>query len=374
MHGFLVLACLGAGAECGGVKSVRADELQLRIAHVEPNQVFHFILNFEDPPTRALCAVESCLRALAGDGRSLPVQSSVMVLVWNAGLSVLRHCELLEELARFSTNVTSRVIEFLVVDFVFADLVVSTPLEPLYAGGRNLGKFDRFNRVNALRLVICAKFSGCYADTDVLFVADPSHLGDFVSLQTRVWEPWVPLINSAPFAFRKRYHPFLLRMMENFVGHYDGDTWGEQGPHLWSRVFSQHCGLEAASPSAWCRHISFLPASRVSAISWNVSWKFLLPKLQFTRRMWKSVMQRDPLFVHFWDHFLAAKESTLIAGTTYKHTLLGRLRRTFCPAVHRRMVQEIRMAAKLNATPLPHGRPAPVHSRSSPEGPHLRIS
>lgn len=319
----------------------------------EPQTLVHFIFNYPaGVPTRCMCGVENMVRALAAvDSRAAPAS----VLVWAVSSSRVMgdHAGLLENVRALARRARPwRQIGVHVVDIHAKALWAHTPLERFYAEPRDLGTFDKWNRVNALRLAIVHRYGGMYLDADIFIRQDVSRLADFFALQS-IHSQKSLNVNSAPFQLRRPGHPFTTAAMLDFVANYNGSRWGQQGPMLWTRVIKAHCPqlsppkgrnaiLAARTHRGWCDSVTFLPAAAVGIVSWRAIRSLVTPGHLAHKALGKVLNRSKPVFVHFWDHLLRQDEERMLSGGAaglqrYRRTALGQLRAIHCPATMREL-------------------------------------
>ena len=90
------------------------------------------------------------------------------------------------------------------------------------------------NLGNGLRLVLMSLRGGRYFDLDVVHVRSTNCLVNVTARQSSL------NINNAAMAFSAR-HPFVQAVAQDFVRHFDGMSWGNNGPSRVTRTYTQAC-------------------------------------------------------------------------------------------------------------------------------------
>ncbi|XP_006883418.1 PREDICTED: alpha-1,4-N-acetylglucosaminyltransferase [Elephantulus edwardii] len=174
---------------------------------------------------------------------------------------------------------------------------------------------------DACRLALIWKYGGIYMDTDVISIK-PIPEENFLAAQGSQES------SNGVFGFIP-HHPFLWACMENFVEHYNSDIWGNQGPHLMTRMLKLWCRLrdfhEVSDLS--CLNISFLHPQRFYPISYP-QW-----------RRYYDVWDREPSFnhsyaLHLWN-YMNQEKRPVVRGS---NTLVENLFRKYCPKTYRDLI------------------------------------
>lgn len=184
-----------------------------------------------------------------------------------------------------------------------------TPAEP-WLEGLKAGEFDpgmipiTQNLSNLLRLVLLHKYGGIYLDVDVLVLKDLSGLNNCVGIQTvneraRIWTS----LNNAVMIFDQK-HPLLLKLIQEFTAHFDGNAWGHNGPYLVSRVVMKVAFNDAAydfnimSPTAfypvdWFRIPKYFRRPKnANETQWTYDEDYQLKQRSYAVHLWNHVSSR----------------------------------------------------------------------------------
>nr|XP_004664414.2 alpha-1,4-N-acetylglucosaminyltransferase [Jaculus jaculus] len=175
---------------------------------------------------------------------------------------------------------------------------------------------------DACRLAIIWKFGGIYLDTDVISIR-PIPQENFLAAQASRHS------SNGVFGFLP-HHPFLWGCMENFVEHYNSHIWGNQGPHLMTRMLRVWCRLGDFQDlgDLKCLNMSFLHPKRFYPIPYP-EW-----------RRYYEVWDTEPSFndsyaLHLWNYMNQGKR-TVVRGS---NTLVENLYRKHCPRTYRNLIQ-----------------------------------
>lgn len=175
---------------------------------------------------------------------------------------------------------------------------------------------------DAARLAVIWKYGGIYLDTDVISIR-PVPEDNFLAAQASHFS------SNGVFGFLPR-HPFLWGCMENFVEHYDSDTWGHQGPDLLSRMLRVWCRLGDFQEVSdlHCADLSFLHPRRFYPIPY--------PQWRRYYEVWDSDHSfNDSYALHLWN-YMNQEGKTVERGS---NTLVEKLYRKHCPLTYRHLIQ-----------------------------------
>jgi len=179
------------------------------------------------------------------------------------------------------------------------------------------------NLSNLLRLVLLYKYGGIYLDVDVLVLKDVSGLKNCVGIQTvdeqaRTWTS----LNNAVMIFDQK-HPLLLKLIQEFTTHFDGNIWGHNGPDMVSRVVMNLAFNDPAyefnimSPTAfypvdWLRIPKYFRRPKnANETQWTYDEDFTLKQRSYAIHLWNHVSSR-----------LRIEEHSLIARIISDHCIL----------------------------------------------------
>ncbi|KAK4771306.1 hypothetical protein SAY87_031838 [Trapa incisa] len=137
-------------------------------------------------------------------------------------------------------------------------LMKNTPteswFEQLRSGRRDPGGYIVQNLANLIRFAMLYKYGGVYLDTDFIVLKDFSGLRNVVDSQTQEVDTknW---LNGAAIAFDVG-HLLLKAFLEEFANTYNGNRWGNNGPHLMTRVIQRtestpECNYKVLQPEAF---------------------------------------------------------------------------------------------------------------------------
>lgn len=137
-------------------------------------------------------------------------------------------------------------------------LVKNTPTESWFeqvrSGRRDPGGYIIQNLENLIRLAVLYKYGGVYLDTDFIVLKDFSGLRNSIGSQTLEVDTkdW---LNGAAMVFDIN-HPLVDMFLEEFAKSYNGNRWGNNGPHLVTRVIQRTestpgCNFTVLPPEAF---------------------------------------------------------------------------------------------------------------------------
>lgn len=210
------------------------------------------------------------------------------------------------------------------LSLLFSDNPAGPWLEGLKAGEFDPGKIPiTQNLSNLLRLVLLYKYGGIYLDVDVLVLKDVSGLKNCVGIQAvderaRIWTS----LNNAVMIFDQK-HPLLLKLIEEFTTHFDGNAWGHNGPYMVSRVVMKVAFNDPAYDFNIMSPTAFYP------VNWfRITKYFRRPKnaneTQWTYDEDYRLKQRS-YAIHLWNHVssrLRIEEHSLIGRIISDHCII----------------------------------------------------
>lgn len=180
-------------------------------------------------------------------------------------------------------------------------LVKNTPteiwFEQLRSGRRDPGGYIVQNLANLIRLAMLYKYGGVYLDTDFIILKDFSGLRNSVGSQTLEVDTkdW---LNGAAMTFDVN-HPLVEMFLEEFANTYNGNRWGNNGPHLVTRVIQRvgstpECNFTVLPPEA------FYPADWV-----KIKRFFRKPvteeDLRWTEEQLSALENGNSYGIHLWN-------------------------------------------------------------------------
>ncbi|KAJ8452904.1 hypothetical protein Cgig2_014667 [Carnegiea gigantea] len=210
------------------------------------------------------------------------------------------------------------------LSLLFSDTRAGPWLEGLKAGQFDPGMIPiTQNLSNLLRIVLLHKYGGIYLDADVLVLKDLSGLKNCVGIQTvderaRIWTS----LNNAVMIFDQK-HPLLLKLIEEFTTHFDGNAWGHNGPYMVSRVVMKVAFNDPAYDFNIMSPTAFYP------VDWfRIPKYFRRPKnaneTQWTYDEDYQLKQRS-YAIHLWNHVssrLRIEEQSLIGRIISDHCII----------------------------------------------------
>ena len=160
--------------------------------------------------------------------------------------------------------------------------------------------FPLNNLSNGFRIALVYHYGGRYFDLDILHVRSSLKL-----YNTMVWEETQKRLNNAVFIFDHK-HPFLRDLSGDFVRHFNGSAWGNNGPLRVTLAYARVCpnsfnktaqltrpGVDAA----YCGSIRTLDSESYYPLHYTGLTSFLT-----TSRT--SYLDSDAIYgVHVWSSF-----------------------------------------------------------------------
>uniref|UniRef100_A0A8D0HCU2 Alpha-1,4-N-acetylglucosaminyltransferase n=1 Tax=Sphenodon punctatus TaxID=8508 RepID=A0A8D0HCU2_SPHPU len=175
---------------------------------------------------------------------------------------------------------------------------------------------------DASRLAIIWKYGGIYMDTDVISIR-PIPGANFLAAQSSQFS------SNGIFGF-SHHHWFIWSCMEDFVQHYNGDVWGNQGPYLMTRMLTGLCNLSdfQVAEDLSCQNISFLHPQRFYPIAY--------PEWRQYYKVWDTWPDFNNSYaLHLWN-FMNKEQKQVVAGS---NTLVENLYKIYCPTTYRELIQ-----------------------------------
>ncbi|XP_072266469.1 alpha-1,4-N-acetylglucosaminyltransferase-like [Pyxicephalus adspersus] len=258
-------------------------------------------------PSLVLCAIESAARVY-------PNRSVVFLI------KSLNHTNSEDQEKRFIDHypTLSSLNNVYIFPLVMEDILNKTPL------------FDWYKKINTTleshwihvssdgcRLALIWKYGGIYMDTDIISMRPIPHL-NFLAGESNLYS------SNGVFGFASQ-HTFTWTGMENFVKNYNGNAWGNQGPHLFTRVLKMICTLPNFNNTEdiMCGNITFLNPQRFYPIPYP-AW-----------RRYYEVWTKLPTFnqsyaLHLWN-YMNRDRKTMEPGS---NTLVEHLYQQYCPSTY----------------------------------------
>ncbi|XP_027701114.1 alpha-1,4-N-acetylglucosaminyltransferase [Vombatus ursinus] len=210
----------------------------------------------------------------------------------------------------------------------FFPLVMETLLQetPLFSWYTQINSSVEKNWIHissdACRLAFIWRYGGIYMDTDIISIR-PVPEDNFLAAQTSKFS------SNGVFGFH-HHHSFIWDCMENFIEHYNGKIWGNQGPGLMTRMLRLSCNLTdfREVKDLRCPNLSFLHPQRFYPIAY-LKWK-----------RYYEVWDIEPSFndsyaLHLWNYMNQEKKA-VIRGS---NTLAENLYRKYCPITYKNLIQ-----------------------------------
>ncbi|XP_063297729.1 alpha-1,4-N-acetylglucosaminyltransferase-like [Pelobates fuscus] len=173
------------------------------------------------------------------------------------------------------------------------------------------------NYANGCRLALIWKYGGIYMDTDMISIQPIAHF-NFLTAQSP------ELSNNAVFGLSS-HHYFTWNAMEDFAENYNGSLWGNQGPHLFTRVLEKFCNISnyEGVEDVICGDISYLHPQSYYPFSFG-SWR----KYYETWDEFPSF--NDSYALHIWNK-MNEEHNTMVPGSK---TLIEHLYQKHCPTTY----------------------------------------
>ncbi|XP_075057663.1 alpha-1,4-N-acetylglucosaminyltransferase-like [Mixophyes fleayi] len=260
------------------------------------------------PPSLVLCAIESAAR----------VYKDRPVVYFMKGLNNSNS----EDTAKTYFPTLSSLKNVLFFPLRMEDVFRDTPLLPWYAKV-NPKQEIHWTHVSAdgCRLALIWKLGGLYMDTDTISIRTIPHKNFLAAESSQV-------SSNGVFGFPP-HHYFNWKSMIDFVKKYNGKIWGQQGPHLFTRILKQFCVLSnfKSVKDITCGNITFLNPQRFYPIPYP-AW-----------RRYYQVWEKLPTFnnsyaLHLWNYRNHGKV-TMVPGS---NTLVEHLYEQYCPSTYAAMI------------------------------------
>ncbi|XP_068919960.1 alpha-1,4-N-acetylglucosaminyltransferase [Petaurus breviceps papuanus] len=202
------------------------------------------------------------------------------------------------------------------------NLLQETPLFSWYTQVNSTAENNWIHIISdACRLAFIWRYGGIYMDTDMISIR-PIPEDNFLAAQTSKFS------SNGVFGFH-HHHPFIWDCMENFIEHYNGNIWGNQGPGLMTRMLKLSCNLTDFQEvkDLRCPNLSLLHPQRFYPISYP-EWK-----------RYYQVWDVEPSFndsyaLHLWNYMNREKKA-VIRGS---NTLAENLYRKYCPITYKTLI------------------------------------
>ncbi|KAM4042598.1 alpha-1,4-N-acetylglucosaminyltransferase-like isoform 2-T7 [Anomaloglossus baeobatrachus] len=200
-------------------------------------------------------------------------------------------------------------------------------LEELFAETPFLAWYETINpkreiywthvKSDACRFALMWKYGGIYMDTDVISIR-PIPEKNFLAAET------FTNTSSAVFGLSP-HHNMTWEFMENFVQNYRGEVWGHQGPGVFTRVVSKHCGVPqfTSKDHIKCANVLYFHPERFYPILYP-SWKKYF-------EVWKNLPTFNNSYaLHLWN-FMNKEGKSMLVGS---NTLVEHLYKQYCPSTY----------------------------------------
>ncbi|KAK9830748.1 hypothetical protein WJX74_005137 [Apatococcus lobatus] len=273
----------------------------------------HFYDSIMDAPAH-LCAIESASRLLH--------QGDVKVFAKDIE-GFHKHWPI--QLARVNVN-----------SIDLAEIFMNTPLWEWYANNRHTeSSMVSQNLSNALRLAVIWKYGGMYIDLDII-ATSPLFFTAHGNL-ARQHAPDNPKFdyNNAVLNF-PRSHPFVWRLMEEFVNGFDGFTWGENGPALITRVYNG-C---MADRDPVCADLEVSAAWRHSPIPYS-DIPLVLQQNWMGTELWEKVQQVSWATHWYHNQFKMTNTTCVLRGSVFEKIMTDT-----CPVIRQVFGEQIFCSAE----------------------------
>ncbi|XP_073530395.1 alpha-1,4-N-acetylglucosaminyltransferase-like [Phyllobates terribilis] len=260
------------------------------------------------PPPLVLCAIESAAR----------VYKNRPVAFFMKGLSNTS----IEETVKRNFPALSSLSNVYFFPLRMEELFTDTPLHSWYQK-IDPQKQSYWTHVSsdACRLALIWKHGGIYLDTDIIsirtipiknFLAQSSHL-----------------CTNGIFGFSS-HHAFTQTCMVDFVRKYDSTKWGNQGPHLFTRVLKKFCEKPnfINTEDVMCGNITFFNPKRFNPIPYPAWRKYY--------ETWDRLSTfNDSFAFHLWN-FMNKEKLSMVPGS---NTLAEYLYKEYCPSTYKTILK-----------------------------------
>ncbi|XP_067897973.1 alpha-1,4-N-acetylglucosaminyltransferase-like isoform X1 [Heterodontus francisci] len=217
------------------------------------------------------------------------------------------------------------------------ELFEGTPLNGWYQKvNPNLERYWNHVLADGCRLALLWKYGGIYLDTDIISMKTLPFANFTCSQGGKSF-------NNAAIGFHVNHHPFMLDCMEDFVAHYIGHAWGQQGPKLITRVLKRWCksnDLEKVTGKE-CNGISLWISRRFYPIPYQSWEKYYVP---WKREDIESFFS-GTYGVHIWN-YMNSKKRKVVSGSG---SLIEYLFQMYCPTTYRNLIQSRNSSESLSA-------------------------
>uniref|UniRef100_H2ZUI7 Alpha 1,4-glycosyltransferase domain-containing protein n=1 Tax=Latimeria chalumnae TaxID=7897 RepID=H2ZUI7_LATCH len=281
--------------------------------NVESTRLQHNIFFFEvtDNPTPseiAVCAIESAARTYPKRRVAFYMKAYSLLKNGHAALSPIH------TIAKAYKNIDIQPLDF-------SRLFEGTPLFSWYKKTSNAcSTFWKHVLADGTRLAMVWKHGGMYLDTDVITLR-PVQLAtaNFSVVESEHH------INNAVFDF-SLHHEFMWECMQDFVENYNAEDWGQQGPHLFTRMLEKRClhpSFTHLYKDGRCGNISLFQPKRFYPIKysdWELFYEAIDPAPSF----------HESYGVHLWSFMNKSKKKVVVGS----NSLLEQLFKKYCPTTH----------------------------------------
>ncbi|XP_069830353.1 alpha-1,4-N-acetylglucosaminyltransferase-like [Dendropsophus ebraccatus] len=170
---------------------------------------------------------------------------------------------------------------------------------------------------DACRFAMMWKYGGIYMDTDVISIR-PIPEDNFIAAES------VNSTSSSVFGLSP-HHKLTWEFMENFVQNYKGKVWGHQGPGVFTRVVTKHCGnlTFESLDHLTCANVSYFHHERFYPITYRHWRKFF--------EVWNTLPTFNNSYaLHLWNYMNKERKLMLVGS----NSLVENLYRQYCPSTY----------------------------------------
>ncbi|XP_077344755.1 alpha-1,4-N-acetylglucosaminyltransferase-like [Lithobates pipiens] len=257
-------------------------------------------------PSLVLCAIESAAQ----------VYPDRSVVVFMKGLNHTDAEDREKVLSHYPSLLSLDNIH--IFPLIMEDIFNNTPLFNWYKKiNTTLERYWIHVSSDGCRLALIWKYGGMYMDTDIISMRPIPHMV-FLAGESNQYS------SNGVFGFSP-HHNYTWTCMEDFVQNYDGNGWGHQGPHLFTRVLKTMCTLPNFNNTEdiMCGNIPFLNPERFYPIKYY-SWE-----KYYT--VWKELPTFNQSYaLHLWN-FMNHKHKSMLPGS---NTLVEHLYQQHCPTTY----------------------------------------
>uniref|UniRef100_UPI00398F57CD alpha-1,4-N-acetylglucosaminyltransferase-like n=1 Tax=Pristiophorus japonicus TaxID=55135 RepID=UPI00398F57CD len=301
-------------------------DINLSIPTIKPGIIFVETTDKVEPAPLAVCSVESAAR--------LNPDKSIYYFMKGFSGNLIQYPH--PEYA--GIPLLSSISNVVLLPLNITELFGDTPLNAWYQKvNPDLERYWIHVLADGCRLALLWKYGGIYLDTDIISI---KHLpfANFISSEGGAF------FNNGAMGFRYSHHYFTWDCMEDFVAHYVGHIWGQQGPRLLTRVLKRWCKSNnpASLAGKECNGTSLWIAKRFHPIICQSWKKYYDPwKKEDIENVFSGTYG-----AHVWNYMNSMKKRKVIAGSG---SLMEYFFQMYCPTTYRNLIQSGNSSESLSA-------------------------